>query len=327
VGPAGRAAAEPGAAADPAAAATGPRYEVVYLWRGRDHAGLRRALAEVGDSVVVVGGDGVYKAHVHTDDPGAATAAAGETPGDVRVTDLWAQVDARCAVGTARAVQAVEPRSPGPARNGRASLIAVVEGRGLAGIFRSLGAEVVPGPAPSDAELAEAVAAAPGRPVFVLPNDPDVLRAAQRVAGARAAGVTVVPARSVPQGIAAAAAFNPLAGVPPDGMLEAAALGVGWGSLSPSGAGGGPTSPGPWLARAAATLVAETPGPGAAAVEVVRSVRRDHHELVTVYAGAAAGGKGELDAILDALREAFPELAVETHHGGQPGDPYLIGVE
>ena len=154
--------------------ADGPAYEVMYLLDAADDRvpALRAALATLGDSLVVVGGEGLWNVHVHVDDVGAALEAGIEAgrPHRVRVTHFADQV--------ARARQARQARA---ARRGRA-VVAVAAGPGLAALFEEAGAVVVeggPGRRPSTGAILEAVERCGAAEVVVLPNDADSVRVAE----------------------------------------------------------------------------------------------------------------------------------------------------
>ncbi|HWM72400.1 MAG TPA: DAK2 domain-containing protein, partial [Nocardioides sp.] len=151
----------------------GPAYEVMYLLDAEDDAipGLRNRLAGLGDSLVVVGGTGLWNVHVHVDDVGAAIEAGIDAgrPHRVRVTHFAEQVDeTRGSQGAAE-------------REGR-RIVAVAAGPGLAALFEGAGAVVVtggPGRRPSTGQILEAITACGAHEVVVLPNDADSVRAAR----------------------------------------------------------------------------------------------------------------------------------------------------
>ncbi|SFN15494.1 MULTISPECIES: DAK2 domain-containing protein [unclassified Streptomyces] len=188
--------------------AGGPAFEVIYLLEAGDTAvsRLRRRLDELGDSLVVVGGDGLWNVHVHVDDAGAAVEAGVEAgrPYRIRITHFGAE-DAHMTGEAGR-----QPRE----RAGRA-VVAVVPGEGLAGLYAEAGATTVlarPGEPPASGELVEAVRRAHAREVVLLPNDADLRHTAAAAAEqARAEGVRValIPTRSAVQGIAALAVHEP----------------------------------------------------------------------------------------------------------------------
>ncbi|HEX9891053.1 MAG TPA: DAK2 domain-containing protein, partial [Actinomycetota bacterium] len=154
-------------------------FEVMYLLETDDDAipGLKRRLAGLGDSLVVVGGGGMFNVHVHTNEPGLAVEEALDAgrPRQIRITSLTDQVEEACLAGQARAVR--EPADIRPA-----ALVAVAEGQGFVELFRSLGAVVVeggPGGNPSVGDLVAAFRQALAGTVFVLPNHANVIPAAR----------------------------------------------------------------------------------------------------------------------------------------------------
>ncbi len=169
-------------------------------------AGLRGELDALGESLVVVGGDGLWNVHVHTDEAGAAVEAglAAGRPHRIRITHL----DVACAM-PADAVHGTAAASGHAAR----AVVAVVHGEGLAGLCAEAGAVVVrAGPSLDQETFDAAVRGAGADEVVVLPNDPELHAAASRAAeAAREAGlrVAVIPTRAAVQGIAALAVHQP----------------------------------------------------------------------------------------------------------------------
>ncbi|HLK45995.1 MAG TPA: DAK2 domain-containing protein, partial [Acidimicrobiales bacterium] len=156
------------------------RYEVMYFLEAGDASvpGFKEAWADVGDSIVVVGGDGLYNCHIHTDDVGAAIEAALDVgrPRNIRVTDLAEQVfEERWVREGASSPVAPEDRGPAP----RTAVVAVIQGDGVARIFRSLGVRglVTGGQSmnPSTKELLEAVEATGADEVVILPNNKNII--------------------------------------------------------------------------------------------------------------------------------------------------------
>ncbi|MFF3503009.1 DAK2 domain-containing protein [Streptomyces sp. NPDC003247] len=185
----------------------GPAFEVIYLLEAPDAAvdRLRERLDALGDSLVVVGGDGLWNVHVHVDDAGAAVEAGVEAgrPHRIRITHFGA--------GDAHTRGADRPARDRAER----AVVAVVPGEGLAGLYAEAGATTVlarPGEPPASGELVEAVRRAHAREVVLLPNDPDLRHTAAAAAEqVRSEGVRValIPTRSAVQGIAALAVHEP----------------------------------------------------------------------------------------------------------------------
>ncbi|UQA92906.1 DAK2 domain-containing protein [Streptomyces halobius] len=178
----------------------GPAFEVIYLLEADDDgvAGLRTRLDGLGDSLVVVGGDGLWNVHVHVDDAGAAVEAGIEAgrPYRIAITHF----------GATR----TKEREPADR-----AVVAVVPGDGLAGLCTEAGATVVsvrPGEPPASGELVQAIRQAHAREVMLLPNDPELRHTAAAAAEqARTEGVRValIPTRSAVQGMAALAVHEP----------------------------------------------------------------------------------------------------------------------
>ncbi|MEU7292821.1 DAK2 domain-containing protein [Streptomyces exfoliatus] len=181
----------------------GPAYEVIYLLEADDAAVelLRARLDALGESLVVVGGDGLWNVHVHVDDAGAAVEAGVEAgrPHRIRITHFASDTEA----------------ADGRGEPAQRAVVAVVPGEGLAGLCAEAGATTVrtrPGEQPTGDELVDAIRRAHAREVVLLPNDAEsrqtAVAAAERV---RAEGIRValIPTRAAVQGIAALAVHEP----------------------------------------------------------------------------------------------------------------------
>ncbi|WP_329519857.1 DAK2 domain-containing protein [Spirillospora sp. NBC_01491] len=297
-------------------------YEVMYLLDAPDEAmpALREALDGLGDSLVVVGGDGLWNVHVHVDDAGAAIEAglAVGRPHRLRVTFLHVPDEAPHASGAGRAI------------------VAVTAADGLAALFEAHGARVVrrePGAAPPLAVLAEAILAA-GDEVTVLPDGPGVLALAEAAAerardtGAR---IAVVPAKASVQGLAALAVHDPLRRFGEDVIAMTRAAGATrFGHLEVAAeeavTSAGLCRPGDVLGL----IEGDVAMIGATVAEVARRLLdrmlSGGGELVTLIPGAPAppGLAADLEAH---LRERHPDVEAGVHDGGQERCPLLVGVE
>ncbi|WP_328410406.1 DAK2 domain-containing protein [Streptomyces violaceus] len=189
------------------AAQDGPAFEVIYLLEAEDAAvaRLRERLDALGDSLVVVGGDGLWNVHIHVDDAGAAVEAGIEAgrPYRIRITHFGA--------GDVHTTGAERP----PRERAQRAVVAVVPGEGLAGLYTEAGATTVlarPGEPPASGELVQAVRRAHAREVVLLPNDAELRHTAAAAAEqVRTEGIRValIPTRSAVQGIAALAVHEP----------------------------------------------------------------------------------------------------------------------
>ncbi|MFQ5557976.1 MAG: DAK2 domain-containing protein, partial [Acidimicrobiales bacterium] len=308
------------------------RYEVMYLLAADDDdvPGFKEAWSEIGDSIVVVGGEGVWNCHVHTDDIGAAIEAGIEAgrPSRIRVTDLLEEVEERDWVREAIG-------EPAPVEVVPCAVVAVGVGPGVDAIFTSMGVhQVVAGGQsmnPSTADLLAVVESVPGEEVVILPNNKNIIPVAEQVDAASSRTVRVVATRSVPEGIGCLMAYDPRAGAEQnaDAMTAAAAEVVACeltravrASTSPVG----PIAEGDWLGLCRDGICAVEDSLVEAATSLLATMIDADHELLTVIVGADVD-EAVTEAIERYVRHHNPDVEIEVHEGGQPLYPYYFGLE
>ncbi|CAN5804895.1 MAG: DAK2 domain-containing protein [Ilumatobacteraceae bacterium] len=336
------------------------RYEVMFLCDLADERidALKERWGTVGDSIVVVGGDGLWNCHVHTNDIGAAIEAALDLDGRpraIRVTDLFEEVAAEHALREAAMIpgrptplpsEPVDPDEPaGPDEPEpiapdqpavTCAVVAVASGPGLAQLFRDLGVQAIVAGGqtsnPSTAELLAAVEVVNADQVVVLPGNKNIIPVAEQVDALTERTVRVVPTRSMPEGLAALMVYDPEDRAEANAAAmrhaaEAVRAGEVTRAVRASGTPVGPVAGGDWIGIAGGDgIVAIAPSVGAAATALLDHLVGEGAELITVIAGADASASitDELVAWIGAHR---PGAEVEVHDGGQPLYPYLFGVE
>jgi DAK2 domain fusion protein YloV len=317
----------------------GLRYEVMYLLDAADETipSFKEVWAGLGDSIVVVGGDGTYNCHIHTDDIGAAIEVSLQAgrPYSIRVTDLLEQVEEERWVREAAANVGSGPAEtpPGPAPT--TGVVAVATGDGIGRIFRSLGVQgLISGGQsmnPSTADLVEAVDALRSDEVVILPNNGNIRPVADRVDDLTDKTVWVVPTDTIAEGFAALLAYDPEAhGDVNARAMQASALEVVPGEVTravrDSGSKVGPIAEGDWLglSRTGIEVVRDTLSDAACALLDVLVL--DTHGLVTIIEGEGSGA-ADTRRITEWLRDHRPGVETEVHHGGQPLYPYLFSIE
>ncbi len=307
----------------------GPAYEVMFLLDAADERipTLRRQLAPLGDSLVVVGGDGLWNVHVHVDDVGAAVEAGIEAgrPHRIRVTHFAEQV-------VHRQTGAGLPSH----RQGR-TVVMVAAGDGLVDLFREAGAVVVPGGPgrrPSTGQLLDAVVECGAAEVVLLPNDRDSIPASEAAAqtareelGIR---VAVIPTNAQVQGLAALAVHEPGRTFEQDILeMTAAARHARSGAVTvavkQAMTTAGPCQPGDVLGAIEGDFVVVGADLFTVATEVLERLLGGGGELVTVVAGAE--GRELADRCAAHLAGEHPTVDVVVYEGGQDRYPLLIGVE
>ena len=322
------------------------RYEVMFLLDAPDPSveGFKAAWAEVGDSIVVVGGDGIWNCHIHTDDIGAAIEAgiAVGRPHRIQVTDLLDQaaehsesfIEADPALPSAGAPVSL----PAPAEiteADRCSVVAVGAGPGVVDILMSMGSHrVVAGGQsmnPSTAELLAAVDSLPTGHVVVLPNNKNIIGVAEQVDGETGRTVAVVPTRSVVEGISSLMAFSPDATAAHNAeAMATAAESVTHGEVTravrDASSSAGSIAEGDWLGIGPDGIAAVESDMASAATVLLSTIVEQDHELLTVLTGADASASATED-IIAYMADQHPEVEVEVSGGGQPLYPYYFGLE
>ena len=302
------------------------RYEVMYFLEAPDDLipDFKKAWSEIGDSIVVVGGENIWNCHVHTNNIGAAVEAGISVgkPYEIRVTDLFEEIadnhydhDIADPVGC--------------------SVIAVANGAGIGEIFRSLGAtRIVSGGQsmnPSTADLLEAAEATASEHVIILPNNSNIVAVAEQVNSQTSKTVRVVETHTVTEGFASLLGYDPEATSEKNqtGMSEASQMvesGEVTTAVRDSTSEIGEIKKGNFLGlqKGKVTVVAENIVEAATAL--LKKMIIDEHEIVTLISGEDSNEE-ETDEILAWINAEHEDLEVEVHEGGQPLYPYYIGIE
>ncbi len=315
------------------------RFEVMYLLAAPDDSveAFKEVWAGIGDSIVVVGGDGLWNCHIHTNDVGAAIEAGVDAghPQRIRVTDLDEQVEeerwVRESVGAPGAGPSTEGTGPPPTT----SVVAVVSGDGIGRIFRSLGVhhQVVGGQTmnPATADLVKAVESVPSHEVVILPNNKNIRAVAEQVDTLSDKTVRVVATGSIVEGFAALLAYDPAAGADSNvaSMTESAARVVPaevTRAVRDSVTDAGEVHAGDFIGISHDGVVAIADNPVVCTRLLLSRLLEPTHELVTLIEGEGAR-VADTRRIEEWLSEEYPDVALEVHQGGQPLYPYLLGIE
>lgn len=302
----------------------GPSYEVMYLLDTDDAnvPGLRAGLAALGESLVVVGGDGLWNVHVHVEDAGAAIELAMGMGRPYRLKITWLR-DGRPGVDNAHAT-------------GR-GVVTVAHGPGVVSLLESLGVLAVPArprTAPSTGEILAAVSSCASREVVILPSDKDTRPAAEAAAmTARRQGlrVAVVPTRSIVQSLAAIAVHD--AGLDFDDdvvSMSRAAGATRYGAITVSSrdamTSGGFCHPGDILGLADGDIIEVGSDEFTVACRVIERLLSAGAELVTVVTGAEAD-VALVERLERTVRDRHAGVDVIVYEGLQPFWPLIFGVE
>jgi len=302
------------------------RYCTTFVVEGEglDRERLERDLAPLGDSLLVVGDASALKAHVHTDDPGAAL-RAGTALGVIERVEI-----SNMHVQTA---QREERLSHAGADDRRTAVVAVVAGEGNKRLFQSMGANgIVDGGEtmnPSTEELLDAIESTGAAEAVVLANNDNVVLAARQAARLAERPVTVVPTGSLQAGLGAMLAYDPAADAETNAAaMEDLASGVATGAVTIASRAvsvdGLDVERGAYLGLADGEPVAGGTSFDIVASSVVETLLGEPRDVLTFITGA---DEPELGPVLAQVAERHPELELEVHPGGQPHYPLLLSAE
>ena len=332
---------------------SGTRYEVMFLLSAPDENidDFKVAWDSLGDSIVMVGGDGLWNCHIHTDDIGPVIEAGIDAgrPHRIQITDLHEQVAGLGGHGAhgAHAGQHGAHAGQHGAHAGHdaaepeqrplvgCAVVAVSPAAGLDELFASLGChELVTGGQtmnPSTAELLAAIEAAPSEQVVVLPNNSNIVPVARQAGEHAGKTVTVVATTSVPAGLAALIGYDPDASA--DGnaasmrdAADAVSAGEVTQAVRDTTGAAGRVAAGQWIGLDGRGISAAADTAAAAAVGLLEAMLTPAHEILTLIEGAGAQA-AETAEVMAWLAEHWPDVEVERHVGGQDHYPYLFGIE
>ena len=296
----------------------------------KDPEMLRQFLSSLGDSLVLVDDDEIIKVHVHTNDPGKALHEAIEYGSfqTVKIENMRLQHTEKVMSEQELAPKIAEPEKT-------FGVVSVCAGAGLADVFENLGVDgIISGGQtmnPSTQDILEAVNKVPAETVFVLPNNKNIIMAAEQVDALTPKHVVVIPSKTVPQGVTAMLSFNP------DGTEEenVEALTEALGTVDTmqityaarnSDFDGYDIHEGDYLALYGSQLFGTSQDIRVLLRSLAQKVRDDGKEYITIYYGADVKEKHAQKAA-DIFAEICPDADVNLLNGGQPVYYYMISAE
>lgn len=293
-----------------------------------DYDEFRNYLNNLGDSLLVVNDDEIVKVHVHTEDPGLVM-QEGLKYGSlvkVKVDNMRNQHEAQVEK---------EERQAKPVEEKEYAIIAVVAGEGLADIFKAQGVDyIISGGQtmnPSTEDFVKAVEELNARNIIILPNNKNILMAAQSAAEVIDQPVAVVETKTIPQGLTSLLAFDESKSIEENYERMSASLSdVVSGSVTTAvrdtTIDGLEIHENDNLGMVDGKIVVSNPDMMEALEETFAHMLDEDSEIVTIYVGE--DGSEELaNELAQALAEKYEDVEVEIHQGGQPVYPYLFSVE
>ena len=291
---------------------------------------LREFLSSIGDSLVLVDDDEIIKVHVHTNDPGRALHEAIEYGSfvTVKVENMRLQHTEKVMSEQEIAPKIAEPTKP-------IGVVSVCAGEGLADVFRNLGVDAIISGGqtmnPSTQDILEAVNKVPAETVFVLPNNKNIIMAAQQVDALTPKKVVVIPSKTVPQGVTAMLSFEPEGTVEAntetmtDALSTVETMQITYAARN-SDFDGYDIHKGDYLAMFGSSLFGTSQDINVLLRSLAEKVRDEGKEYVTIYYGSDIKEKNAQKAA-DLFADICPDAEVSLISGGQPVYYYLISAE
>ena len=291
---------------------------------------FRAFLDSLGDSLVLVDDEEIIKVHVHTNDPGKALHEAIDYGSfvTVKIENMRLQHTEKVMTENEKAPKIAAPEKP-------LGVVSVCAGDGLADVFRNLGVDgIISGGQtmnPSTQDILTAVNAVPAETVFVLPNNKNIIMAAQQVEGLTEKNVVVIPSKTVPQGITAMLSFNPEGSMEEntEALTEALAtvdtMQITYAARN-SDFDGFDIHEGDYMALYGSALFGTSKDIKVLLRSLAEKVRDEGKEYITIYYGADVKERHAQKAA-DIFADICPDADVNLIRGGQPVYYYMISAE
>ncbi|MFN3366686.1 MAG: DAK2 domain-containing protein [Exiguobacterium mexicanum] len=296
---------------------------------------FRNELSELGDSLLVVADEELLKVHVHVETPGDVI-TKGQRYGELVAVKIENMRQQHSTIleeehgANQLGVQPTAPKAKAPY-----AIVTVAMGEGVSDLFRSLGAaHVIEGGQtmnPSTEDIVKAIEAANADHVFIFPNNSNIIMAAEQAASVAPCGVSVIPTKTVPQGLAAAIAFNPEADVETnESVMKTAASTVKSGQVTyavrDTSIDGVEIRKDDHMAIAEKKIVASSASSLEAAKKLVDALVDADDEIITILTGEGSSAE-DVEALSAYIESKNDEIEIEVHDGKQPLYSYIFSVE
>lgn len=296
-----------------------------------DEEQFRQELNPMGDSLLVISDDEIAKVHIHSETPGAVL-AAGQKYGSlikIKVDNMREQHSAIVnEAPKAPAAKAKQQKVP-------YAIVTIAMGDGVSNLLRSIGASyVIEGGQtmnPSTEDIVKAVQEIGAERVLILPNNKNIIMAAEQAAELLEIEAAVVPTKTIPQGMAAILAFNPEESIEnnknymTDGFAHVKTGQVTF-AVRDTSIDGVEIHKDDYMALAEGKIILSTPEMMDAATKVLEHLMDEDSEIVTVIYGEDATA-AQAEQLQDFIEENYPDAEVEIVEGKQSLYPFILSVE
>lgn len=298
-----------------------------------DEIAFRNELSQWGDSLLVVSDDEIVKVHIHAEEPGTAM-NLGQRYGSfiaIKVENMRQQHSSLLELDEQKTATPVKKEE----KKKDYAIVTVSMGEGIADLFRSIGAShVIEGGQtmnPSTEDIVKAIEEVHADKVFILPNNKNIIMAAEQAASVADVEAVVVPTKTVPQGMAAMLAFNPMSSLEQnkDQMTESLAhvkTGQVTHAVRDTTIDGLAITSGDFMGISEGKIVKTNTDLLAVSQELLSTMLDDESEILTILKGEGADTE-VVEALVSYVEDAFEDVEVEVHDGKQPLYPFIFSVE
>ncbi|MBW4884128.1 MAG: DAK2 domain-containing protein [Bacillus sp. (in: Bacteria)] len=295
---------------------------------------FRQDLSGFGDSLLVVSDENIAKVHIHAEYPGEVMTYA-QKYGSLINMKIENMREQHSAILNQNKQEAAAPAEKAPAEKQPYGVVTVAMGEGIAELFESIGAtKVIEGGQtmnPSTEDIVQAIKDANADTVLILPNNSNIVMAANQAADVAGQHVIVIPTKTVPQGMAALLAFNPALGADENQAAMLGAIGeVKSGQITyavrDTNIDGIDIKKGDFMGILNGKIVETASDQLAAAKKLLAGMIDEDSEIVTVIKGEDAPEE-EAEELEAFISETYEDVEVEVHDGKQPLYSYILAVE
>lgn len=297
-----------------------------------DEEAFRNDLSDYGDSLLVISDDELAKVHIHSEQPGQVL-SYGQQYGsliNMKIENMRQQHSTIVGSGTHAAPAAAQPKE-----KQEFGIVTVAMGAGIADLFKSIGATVVIEGGqtmnPSTEDIVTAIREANARKVIILPNNKNIIMAAEQAAEVSEEEVIVVPTKTVPQGLSALLAFNPATALDKNGAAMKDAMsqvksGQVTYAVRDTSIEGMHISKGDFMGISEGKIVESNSDLLAASKRLLDQMLDEESEILTVLYGQDTS-KQDVDLLAKYVGESFPDVELEIHNGKQPLYNFIFAAE
>ncbi|MFC0188936.1 DAK2 domain-containing protein [Fictibacillus aquaticus] len=298
-----------------------------------DEITFRNELSEHGDSLLVVADEDVVKVHIHTEKPGDMLSLAQRFGSliNIKIENMREQ---HTAILESEDNVVPQYASKPAGEKKEFGIVTVAMGSGIEDMFTSMGAAVIQGGQtmnPSTEDIVRAISEVNAEKVFILPNNSNIIMAAEQAASVVDMEVRVIRTKTVPQGIASILAFNPSSSIEENEQKMTEAIksvksGQVTFAVRDTSIDGVEIKKDDYMGIYEGKIVASITGKQEAAKQLLKEMLDEDSEIVTIITGEDTSDQ-EAEELSDFIESSYPDAEVEVHAGNQPIYSYILSVE